>query len=47
MNRASLAHDIFTILFILMLTVYIVTVLAVRAHRRLLSSWFTGEIRDG
>jgi cytochrome b subunit of formate dehydrogenase len=43
--RASYAHDIFAILFILLLIVHILLVFVVRSHRRLLYSWFTGRNR--
>jgi cytochrome b subunit of formate dehydrogenase len=39
----SYAHDIFALLFILLLIVHIVLVLAVRSYRRMLVSWFTGR----
>jgi cytochrome b subunit of formate dehydrogenase len=45
--RVSYAHDIFAILFILLLVVHILLVLVVRSHRRLLYSWFTGRNRIG
>jgi cytochrome b subunit of formate dehydrogenase len=41
--RVSYAHDIFAILFILLLIVHIILVLVVRSYRRLLYSWFTGR----
>jgi cytochrome b subunit of formate dehydrogenase len=39
----SYAHDIFALLFILLLIVHIVLVLVVRSYRRMLVSWFTGR----
>jgi len=39
----SYAHDIFAILFILLLLVHIVLVLAVHSYRRMLVSWFAGR----
>jgi cytochrome b subunit of formate dehydrogenase len=43
----SYAHDIFAILFILLLIVHVVLALAVRSYRRLLVSWFTGRNGTG
>lgn len=40
---ASYVHDIFAILFILLLIIHILLVLVVRSYRRLLVSWFTGR----
>jgi formate dehydrogenase subunit gamma len=45
LEKASLIHDVFAILFMLMLIVHILIVVAVGSYRRLLYSWFTG--RDG
>jgi cytochrome b subunit of formate dehydrogenase len=42
-SGVSYAHDIFALLFILLLVVHIVLVLAVRSYRRMLVSWFTGR----
>jgi cytochrome b subunit of formate dehydrogenase len=42
-SGVSYAHDIFAILFILLLVVHIVLALVVRSYRRLLYSWFTGR----
>jgi cytochrome b subunit of formate dehydrogenase len=39
----SYAHDIFAMLFILLLIVHVLLVLFVRTYRRLLWSWFTGR----
>ncbi|MFC1964828.1 cytochrome b/b6 domain-containing protein [Chloroflexota bacterium] len=43
LERASYVHDIFAILFILLLIVHILMVLLVRSYRSLLYSWFTGR----
>jgi formate dehydrogenase subunit gamma len=45
--RASYAHDILAILFILLLIVHVVIVLAGRSYRRLFYSWFTGRSVNG
>jgi cytochrome b subunit of formate dehydrogenase len=41
---ATTAHDILGILFIVELVVHVAFAVAVRGHRKLLASWFTGEI---
>jgi cytochrome b subunit of formate dehydrogenase len=45
-ERATHAHDIFAILFMVLLLIHILFVIAVPSHWRLLASWFTGNVPE-
>ena len=42
----TLIHDIFSLLFIIMLIVHILFAISISSHRTLLKSWFTGKISE-
>jgi formate dehydrogenase subunit gamma len=42
----TLIHDIFSLLFIIMLIVHILMAITLPSHRTLLKSWFTGKISE-
>jgi cytochrome b subunit of formate dehydrogenase len=45
-NAATQAHDFFGGLFVVMFLVHVVMTVAVRSHRRLLTSFFTGKVKS-
>jgi cytochrome b subunit of formate dehydrogenase len=39
-------HDVFALLFVIMLLIHVIMALLVKKHRVLLKSWFTGQINE-
>ena len=46
MQVITVIHDVFGIFFVLLFLFHVGMVISVRAHRRLLGSWFTGKARQ-
>jgi len=46
MQAVTAVHDIFGIFFVLLFLFHVSLVISVRAHRRLLRSWFTGKAKQ-
>jgi cytochrome b subunit of formate dehydrogenase len=46
MQVITVVHDVFGIFFVLLFLLHVGMVISVRAHRRLLGSWFTGKARQ-
>lgn len=46
MSISTVFHDIFTLLFILLLVEHILFVLIIKKHRTLLASWFSGTVDE-
>ena len=46
MQVITVVHDVFGIFFVLFFLLHVGMVISVRAHRRLLGSWFTAKVRQ-